>query len=145
MNNDLIGIRQMCDRFGVTPRTLRFYESKELLFPRREGAKRLFTRRDRARMALILRGKRYGLSLETIRQLLDLYDQPDGTRRQLVESCEVARKRLAELQHERDELDRIIEELKGDLDRCSRELEGMSTTVKDEAERALSRRYMGVA
>ena len=56
-------IREMCDAYDVTPRTLRFYEAKELLFPIREGQKRLFTRRDRARLKLILRGKRFGFSL----------------------------------------------------------------------------------
>ena len=70
MPDSRLTIRQMCDLFGVTPRTLRFYEAKELLFPERIGQKRLFTRRDQARMKLILRGKRYGFSLEDIRQLL---------------------------------------------------------------------------
>ena len=59
----------MCDAFDVTPRTLRFYEAKELLFPERDGQKRLFTKRDRARLKLILRGKRFGFKLEEIRQL----------------------------------------------------------------------------
>ena len=72
MTNDLMSIRAMCEAFDVTPRTLRFYESKELLSPIREGTKRLFTRRDRARLKLILRGKRFGFSLEEIRQLLEL-------------------------------------------------------------------------
>ena len=73
----LMTIREMCDTFGVTARTLRFYESKELLSPMRDGQKRLFTRRDRARLKLILRGKRFGFPLEEIRQLLDLYDVGD--------------------------------------------------------------------
>lgn len=60
MTEDTLTIRQMCDAFDVTPRTLRFYEAKELLFPIRDGQKRLFTRRDRARLKLILRGKRFG-------------------------------------------------------------------------------------
>src|SRR6056297_2417478 len=64
----IMTIREMCDAFDVTPRTLRFYEAKELLFPIREGQKRLFTKRDRARLKLILRGKRFGFSLEEIRQ-----------------------------------------------------------------------------
>jgi DNA-binding transcriptional MerR regulator len=75
---DLLTIREMCDAFAVTPRTLRFYEAKELLSPLREGTRRLFTRRDRARLKLILRGKRFGFSLEDIRQTLDLYG-PDGS------------------------------------------------------------------
>jgi DNA-binding transcriptional MerR regulator len=73
MTADEMTIREMCDAFAVTPRTLRFYEQKELLFPARIGQKRLFSKRDRARLKLILRGKRFGFSLEEIRQLLDLY------------------------------------------------------------------------
>ena len=68
MTEETMTIREMCDSFGVTPRTLRFYEAKELLFPIREGQKRLFTNRDRARLKLIMRGKRFGFSLEDIRQ-----------------------------------------------------------------------------
>jgi DNA-binding transcriptional MerR regulator len=108
-------IRQMCDAFDVTPRTLRFYESKELLFPIREGQKRLFTRRDRARLKLILRGKRFGFSLEEIRQLLDLYDMGDQQYTQFVRTFEVAQERLAELMAQREELDATIEELKEQL------------------------------
>lgn len=66
MTEDLMTIREMCETYDVTPRTLRFYEAKELLFPIREGQKRLFTKRDRARLKLILRGKRFGFSLEEI-------------------------------------------------------------------------------
>ena len=69
-----MSIRAMCCAFDVTPRTLRFYEQKDLLFPIRDGQKRLFTRRDRARLTLILRGRKFGVGLEEIRQLLDLYD-----------------------------------------------------------------------
>jgi DNA-binding transcriptional MerR regulator len=75
MTEPFSSIRAMCSDFNVTPRTLRFYESKELLFPRREGQRRLYSRADRARLTLILRGKRFGFSLEEIRQLLDLYDR----------------------------------------------------------------------
>jgi len=115
MTDDRMTIRQMCDAFDVTPRTLRFYESKELLFPIREGQKRLFTRRDRARLKLILRGKRFGFSLEEIRQLLDLYDMGDQQYTQFVRTFEVAQERLAELMAQREELDATIEELKEQL------------------------------
>jgi DNA-binding transcriptional MerR regulator len=91
MTDDEMTIREMCDAFDVTPRTLRFYESKELLFPRRVGQKRLFTRRDRARLKLILRGKRFGFSLEEIRQLLDLYYVGDQQATQLEATLDVAR------------------------------------------------------
>jgi DNA-binding transcriptional MerR regulator len=75
---DVMTIREMCDAFEVTPRTLRFYETKELLTPIRVGTKRLYSRSDRARLGLILRGKRFGFSLEDIRQTLDLYDRDGG-------------------------------------------------------------------
>ncbi|MCU0856665.1 MAG: MerR family DNA-binding transcriptional regulator [Rhodobacteraceae bacterium] len=96
MTDELMTIREMCDAFDVTPRTLRFYEQKELLFPIREGQKRLFTRRDRARLKLILRGKRFGFSLEEIRQLLDLYDAGDRQLTQLTRTYEIAEARLDE-------------------------------------------------
>ncbi len=115
MQEELLTIRQMCDRFGVTPRTLRFYESKELLFPRREGQHRLFTRRDRARLKLILRGKRFGFSLEDIRQLLDLYDIGDQQRTQMQRTYELAQQRLREMERQRDELNEAIEDLRDQL------------------------------
>jgi len=109
-------IREMCDHFDVTPRTLRFYESKELLFPRRVGQKRLFTRRDRARLKLILRGKRFGFSLEEIRQLLDLYDRGDRQLTQLSKTYDIALQRLADMERQREELDEAIDDLKEQLD-----------------------------
>ncbi|MEI2807952.1 MerR family transcriptional regulator [Albidovulum sp.] len=111
MSDDLMTIREMCDAFDVTPRTLRFYETKELLFPIRDGQKRLFTRRDRGRLKLILRGKRFGFSLEDIRQLLDLYSLGDQQRTQITRTLELAEQRLAEMQRQRDELETAIAEL----------------------------------
>ena len=108
---ETLSIREMCDAYNVTARTLRFYEAKELLFPIREGQKRLFTRRDRARLTLILRGKRFGFSLESIRQLLDMYDMGDQQHLQMVETLKVARERLAEMTRQRDELNAAIAEL----------------------------------
>jgi DNA-binding transcriptional MerR regulator len=102
----------MCDAYDVTPRTLRFYEAKELLFPIREGQKRLFTKRDRARLKLILRGKRFGFSLEEIRQLLDLYDMGDQQQTQLARTYEIAQQRLSDMEAQRDELNQAIDELK---------------------------------
>ena len=99
----------------MTPRTLRFYEAKELLSPIREGTKRLFTRRDRARLKLILRGKRFGFSLEDIRQMLDLYDRDSGQRCSCSRTYAIARDRLAELEAQRAELDVGIAELKAQL------------------------------
>lgn len=111
MTEDTMTIREMCDAFEVTPRTLRFYEAKELLFPIRIGQKRLFTRRDRARLKLILRGKRFGFSLEEIRQLLDLYYIGDQQKTQLEETYKIAQDRLADMLKQREELDTAIAEL----------------------------------
>jgi DNA-binding transcriptional MerR regulator len=115
MSDEMMTIREMCDAFGVTPRTLRFYESKELLAPRRDGLKRLFTKRDRARLKLILRGKRFGFSLEEIRQLLDLYHMGDHQHTQLLRTYEIGRNRLADLERQRDALILAIDELKEQL------------------------------
>ncbi|MQQ09974.1 MerR family transcriptional regulator [Epibacterium sp. SM1979] len=115
MSDDTFTIREMCDAFGVTPRTLRFYEAKELLFPIREGQRRLFTKRDRARLKLILRGKRFGFSLEEIRQLLELYHADDQQLVQLTRTYEVACERLADMERQREELDTAIDELKDQL------------------------------
>lgn len=112
MQETYMTIREMCDAFDVTPRTLRFYESKELLFPKREGQKRLFTKRDRARLKLILRGKRFGFSLEEIRQLLDLYHVGDQQQTQINRTIEIAHERLRDLEGQRDELDSAIGDLR---------------------------------
>lgn len=111
--DDLLTIREMCAAFDVTPRTLRFYEAKELLSPIRRGTARLFTYRDRARLRLILRGKRFGFSLEDIRQLLDMYDREGRQQEaQLRRTYEVAAERLAQMERQRAELDEAIAELK---------------------------------
>ena len=112
MTEKLLTIRQMCDLFEVTPRTLRFYEAKELLAPKRDGQKRLFARRDRGRLKLILRGKRFGFSLEEIRQLLDMYDIGDQQATQYTKTMELALTRLADMERQRDELIETIAEFK---------------------------------
>lgn len=128
MTEDMMTIREMCDAFDVTPRTLRFYESKELLFPHREGQKRLFSKRDRARLKLILRGKRFGFSLEEIRQLLDLYGRGREQETQLARSYEVAQARLADLKTRRAELDAAIAELESQMDFVDRALSDIRKT-----------------
>lgn len=133
MTEETMTIRQMCDTFEVTPRTLRFYESKELLFPIREGQKRLFTRRDRARLKLILRGKRFGFSLEEIRQLLDLYYAGDQQATQLSRTLDVAGDRLADMERQRAELDLAIADLKSQMSLVEDMLTNV-TTAKDAAE-----------
>ena len=115
MTTDTMNIRDMCEAFDVTPRTLRFYEAKELLFPVREGQRRLFTKRDRARLKLILRGKRLGFSLEEIRQLLDLYHMGDSQLTQLSKTLETAKRHLSDMEAQRRELEEAIGELKDQM------------------------------
>ena len=113
---DVMTIREMCAAYDVTPRTLRFYEAKELLTPIRVGTRRLFTRRDRARLALILRGKRFGFSLEDIRQLLDMYVRDANQQAaQLERTYDLAAERLRAMEQQRDELNEAIAELKAQM------------------------------
>ena len=115
MAHDVMTIRQMCETFDVTPRALRFYEQKELLSPVRRGTRRLYTKRERARLQLILRGKRFGFSLEDIRQLLDLYDVDPTRRLQIQKTVEAAQTRIEEMRAERDDLDKAIAELEAHI------------------------------
>lgn len=104
-------ISQMCRDFDVTPRTLRFYEQKELLSPARRGWTRIFNYRDRARLKLILRGKRAGFSLDEIKEMLDLYNLRDGKRKQLELAATKMRDRLDALRAQRVDLDEAISDL----------------------------------
>ena len=130
MSEKTMSIREMCDAYGVTPRTLRFYEAKELLFPIRDGQRRLFTKRDRARLKLILRGKRFGFSLEEIRQLLDLYDMGDQQQTQLARTYEIASERLADMEQQRAELSEAIDELKDQLKWGEKMIASMNSAKK---------------
>lgn len=115
MITETMTIREMCTAFDVTPRTLRFYEAKELLQPIRQGTRRLFTKTDRARLTLILRGKRFGFSLEDIRQLLDMYNRDGSNEAQLSRTHELGQARLTQMQAQRADLDTAIAELKDQL------------------------------
>ena len=113
--DETLTIREMCDRYCVTPRTLRFYEAKELLAPIRQGTRRLFTRRDRARLKLILRGKRFGFALEEIRQLLDLYELDDQQYTQLSQTYKIGQSHLENMKRQREELDEAIADFEEQL------------------------------
>ena len=106
-----LSFKEMCARFDVTPRTLRYYEYIELLDPEREGRSRFYGSREIARMTLILRGRRFGFSLEEIRQWLLMYES-EGSRPQLEVWIERADRQLAELEKQRAELDDTIAELR---------------------------------
>lgn len=125
MSNDLMTIREMSDAFNVTLRLLRFYEEKELLFPIREGHRRLFDKRSRARLKLILRGQSYGFKLEEMRHLLDLYDQGKKYE-QLIEVHKSGVTYLKDLKTERWRLEETIADLELRLFQCAEELDARS-------------------
>jgi DNA-binding transcriptional MerR regulator len=104
-------IRQLCREFGATPRALRFYEDKGLLEPTRSGQTRIYNSRDRARLKLILQGKRVGFGLAEIGEMLDLYDRDDGRVSQMAVSLEKFRERVAALRQQRRDIDQAIETL----------------------------------
>jgi DNA-binding transcriptional MerR regulator len=106
-------IADLAQEFAVTARTIRFYEDEGLIAPERQGTARLYSKRDRARLAWILRGKRLGFSIAEIRELLDLYNLGDGRetqRRRTIEKCE---DRIVALRRQRDDIDAMIDELQG--------------------------------
>ena len=120
MSDELMTIRQMCDAFDVTPRTLRFYEARELIGPERRGQHRLYDRRDRARLKLILQGKRFGFSLEEIRQLLELYDPRGNPVAHLAAAVDAARGRLADMIRQQEELGQAITDLTSQISETER-------------------------
>ncbi len=108
---EFIRIGEMARNYGVTLRTLRFYEDKGLINPKREGSTRLYSRRDKARLKLILLGRKVGFSLRDVKQMMDLYD-PSGTNaKQLRLALDKSEKQLARLQKQRLVLDDAIKDL----------------------------------
>ncbi|WP_226621988.1 MerR family transcriptional regulator [Alloyangia pacifica] len=121
MSETRLSFKEMCGRFDVTPRTLRYYEYIELLTPEREGRARWYGAREVARMTLILRGRKFGFQLEEIRQWLQMYER-DGTEAQMRTWVEMADKQLVQLNDQRAQLDSAIEELKALRDLTAKEL-----------------------
>jgi DNA-binding transcriptional MerR regulator len=121
VGRDVFTIRDLTKEFGVSARTLRFYEEKGLLDPRRSGEQRLYSRRDRARLRYVLMGKSVGFSLEEVREMLDLYDLGDGQRTQLQVALAKFQERVVRLERQRADIDRAIAE----LTRASLEIESM--------------------
>lgn len=110
MADKRLSFKEMCNTFDVTPRTLRYYEYIELLEPEKEGRSRFYGTREIARMKLILRGRRFGFSLEEIRQWLDMRES-EGTEAQMQIWIEYADRQLVELRKQRDELSKTIDDL----------------------------------
>lgn len=119
-------IAQVADYFAVTHRTLRHYEHIGLISPERRGTTRLYHRRDRTRLGLILRGKRLGFELEEIRTIVDLYDAPRGKRSQLEYVLAQVGARRADLEARRADVEAALQELDGFEERCRAELDGLA-------------------
>jgi DNA-binding transcriptional MerR regulator len=115
-------IRQLCLEFKCTPRALRFYEDKGLLAPARQGLNRVYSYKDRARLQLILRGKRVNLSLAEIREILDLYDKNDNNAAQNATALRHFRERIVTLERQREDLDHAIAELHQACDNLEKSL-----------------------
>src|SRR5882757_10791188 len=105
-------IRQLCLEFKCTPRALRFYEDKGLLNPARDGMNRVYSYRDRGRLQLILRGKRVGLALAEIGEILDLYEVGDGGAQQAAKSLRKFQERIVALENQKIDIDNAIQQLK---------------------------------
>lgn len=116
-----LSFKEMCSKFEVTPRTLRYYEAIELLFPERDGPARWYTPREVARMTLILRGRRFGFALEEIRQWLLIYDEK-GTAAQMETWVDLATRQLDTLERDRRELEATIADLRQLRDNVATEL-----------------------
>jgi len=125
MTETRISFKDMCAKFDVTPRTLRYYEYIELISPEREGRSRFYTPREVARMTLILRGRRWGFSLEEIRQWLLIYEN-EGTEAQMAVFVEYADRKLEELDEQRRQLEETMGELRNLRDATSTTLAGSS-------------------
>ena len=115
-------IRQLCLEFKCTPRALRFYEDKGLLSPARDGMNRVYSYKDRARLQLILRGKRVGLALAEIGEILDLYEVGDGGAQQAARSLKKFRERIVALESQKVDIDNAIHELKAGCEALEKRL-----------------------
>jgi len=110
-NRESFTISDLSDEFGVTARALRFYEDEGLIAPDRKGLSRIYTKRDRARLAWIVRAKNVGFSLSEIRELIDLYDLGDGRQTQMQVTLEKCQEKVATLKNQRRDIDSSIKEL----------------------------------
>lgn len=122
-------ISDLAREFGITPRTIRFWEDQGILAPEREGSKRVFTRRDRARLKMALRGKRLGLSLAEIKDLIGMYASTEDETPQLVECLRIMEKRRAALEQQREDIEAMLADIAQFETLCRTEL-GRRATIR---------------
>ena len=115
-------ISDLAREFAITPRTIRFWEDQGILAPQREGSKRVFTRRDRARLKMALRGKRLGLSLAEIKDLIGMYASTEDETSQLLECLRVMDKRRTALEQQREDIEAMLAEITQFEQQCRQEL-----------------------
>ena len=115
-------ISDLAREFGITPRTIRFWEDHGILAPERAGSKRVFTRRDRARLKMALRGKRLGLSLAEIKDLIGMYASTEDETPQLLECLRVIAKRREALEQQREDVEAMLAEISLFEQQCQQEL-----------------------
>jgi DNA-binding transcriptional MerR regulator len=111
-------ISDLAGEFDVTTRTIRFYEEKGLLNPRREGTRRIYSAADRTRLRLILRGKRLGLSLDESADIIGMYGTPGNNRRQLEKLIDKIREKREDLRRQQRDLEAVLKELADAESRC---------------------------
>ncbi len=118
MSKQSYSIGDLAREFGITTRAIRFYQDRGLLNPTRQGQRRIYSPRERARLKLILRGKRLGFTLDEIRETFILYDRPNGQRRQLEYYLDVLARKRAKLEQQRRDIDAALAELDTSEARC---------------------------
>ncbi|MEJ2466702.1 MAG: MerR family DNA-binding transcriptional regulator [Candidatus Thiodiazotropha sp.] len=123
-STDLLSVTELANELGITPRAIRFYETKGLIKPQRAGTTRVYTYRDRARMQLILRGKRLGFTLADIREYLDIYDVDPSKVQQVKLLLEKVERRINELEQQREDLETTLIELEEMRQECVTTIEG---------------------
>ena len=125
---ETFGIAEMSREFGVTPRTIRFYEAEGLLAPLRDGQRRIFRGRDRTRLRLILRGRRLGFPLAEVREIVGLYDAPSGEAGQLAYLLDRIAARKADLEDKRRDIEASLDDLDGVAADCRARLAELDGT-----------------
>lgn len=118
----IFAISDLAREFGITPRTIRFWEDQGILAPEREGSKRVFTRRDRARLKMALRGKRLGLSLAEIKDLIGMYNSTEDETPQLTQCLRIMEKRRLALEQQREDIEAMLAEIGQFETLCQQEL-----------------------